>query len=162
MATIRRFEDLQCWQLARQVSREIYALTRQGGMARDFGLSNQIRRASGSIMDNIAEGFDRGSRGEFIYFLGIAKGSAGEVRSQLYRALDQGYLSQETFDALSEQLERISRAIKGLLTYLNRSETRGERFQTLEEPATAYETYAGGLQPETRNQNQKLLLPCKL
>ena len=81
MATIRRFEDLTCWQVAREVARDVYRVSRDGDLARDFGLKNQIRRSAGSVMDNIAEGFDRGSRGEFVQFLGIAKGSAGEVKS---------------------------------------------------------------------------------
>lgn len=89
-------------------------------------------------MDNIAEGFDRGSRGEFVQFLGIAKGSAGEVKSQLYRALDQQYIDSPTFDSLTEKVNTISRLIKGLLNYLSASPLKGERYQTLEEPESQY------------------------
>ena len=89
-------------------------------------------------MDNVAEGFDRGSRGEFIQFLGYAKGSTGEVKSQLYRALDQGYISQEIFNPLADQLDHISSAIKSFQVYLNRTALRGERFQKLEEPLPTY------------------------
>jgi len=135
MATVKCFEDLKCWQLARLVSQEIYSLTRQDGMARDFGLCNQIRRSCGSIMDNIAEGFDRGSRGEFLQFLGYAKGSAGEVKSQLYRALDQGYVTQAAFNGLADRLEHISSTIKALQTYLGSTEVKGTRYQKLEEPS---------------------------
>ena len=87
---------------------------------------------------NIAEGFDRGSRGEFVQFLGIAKGSNGEVKSQLYRALDQSYLSQPQFNILLALADEISAVIKGLLAYLNRSTLRGERYQTLQEPVSDY------------------------
>jgi len=138
MGTIRRFEDLACWQLARELAKEVYQVSKTGEMARDFGLVNQIRRAAGSVMDNIAEGFDRGSRGGFVQFLGIAKGSAAEVKSQLYRALDQNYLKQDTFDELTQKIDATSRLIKGMLTYLASSPLKGERYQILEEPAIPY------------------------
>ncbi|MCA8829250.1 four helix bundle protein [Hymenobacter pini] len=129
MATITRFEELAAWQKARELTRWVYACTRTGEFARDFGLCDQIRRAAGSVMDNIAEGFDRGGRGEFVQFLGVAKGSAGEVRSQLYRAFDQQYVTQAEFDELRELTEEIARLIKGLLKYLSTSTVRGERYQ---------------------------------
>ena len=90
-------------------------------------------------MDNIAEGFDRGNRGEFVQFLGYAKGSAGEVKSQLYRALDNDFISQECFDELVLKVSGASSTVKGLLAYLNKSKLRGERYQTLEEPETPYD-----------------------
>jgi four helix bundle protein len=86
MATIKKFEDIEAWQKARVLCQEIYRISREGQFAKDFALRNQICASSGSIMDNIAEGFERGGRKEFIQFLGIAKGSSGEVKSQLYRA----------------------------------------------------------------------------
>jgi four helix bundle protein len=89
-------------------------------------------------MDNLAEGFDRGSRGEFIQFLGYAKGSGGEVKSQLYRAFDNDYLTLEEFNSLLERTARASAQIKGLLTYLNGSSLKGERYQKAEEPAVSY------------------------
>ncbi|GAB3313654.1 four helix bundle protein [Hymenobacter humi] len=142
MATIRRFEDLTCWQTARAVAQDVYRISKAGEMARDFGLVNQIRRAAGSVMDNIAEGFDRGSRGEFVQFLGFAKGSAGEVKSQLYRAFDQNYLDSATFEALCEKVDNNSRLIKGMLTYLSSSAIKGERYQSLQEPEPLYNTNA--------------------
>ncbi len=93
MATFKKFEDIKAWQKSRELTNEIYEATAQGDFARDFGLKDQIRRAAVSIMSNIAEGFERSGTGEFVQFLAIAKGSSGEVRSQLYVALDQQYLS---------------------------------------------------------------------
>lgn len=86
MATIKSFEEIEAWQTARSLSKEIFGLTNFGSFSKDYGLRDQINRATGSIMDNIAEGFERGGSKEFIQFLAIAKGSAGEVRSQLHRA----------------------------------------------------------------------------
>ena len=127
MAKIERFEDIEAWQKARELTRQIYDASNDGPFARDFGLRDQIRRASVSIMSNIAEGFERGSNKEFIQFLFIAKGSAGEVRSQLYVALDQGYIKQEAFASLSQQISEISRMISGLVSYLSHSEMRGAK-----------------------------------
>lgn len=92
MATIKRFEDLEIWQLAREISRDVYDITRKDSIKHDFSLIDQLRRSSGSIMDNIAEGFERDGNKEFVQFLSYAKGSAGETRSQLYRAVDQKYI----------------------------------------------------------------------
>src|SRR5215204_3249757 len=100
MATIIRFEDLDAWRLARELTQEVYRVTGNGEFSRDFGLTNQIRKASVSVMSNIAEGFERDGNKEFRNFLSIGKGSAGEVRSQLYVALDQGYLTREDFDLI--------------------------------------------------------------
>lgn len=100
MATIQRFEDLEIWQKARVLAEKIYELTFKDLLLHDFRLKDQIRGSVGSIMDNIAEGFERSSRFEFINSLGIAKGEAGELKSQLYRALDAKYINQETFDDL--------------------------------------------------------------
>lgn len=111
---VERFEDLIAWQKARQLTVEIYRITAQGEFARDYGLRDQIRRASVSVMSNIAEGFDRGSRGEFHQFLVIAKASCAEVRSQLYVAQDVGYIDQETFDTISGSTSELLRIIGGL------------------------------------------------
>ena len=111
---VERFEDLIAWQKARQLTVEIYRITAQGEFARDFGLRDQIRRAAVSVMSNIAEGFDRGSRGEFHQFLVIAKASCAEVRSQLYVALDVGYIVQEIFSNLNSSTDELSRIIGGL------------------------------------------------
>jgi len=111
---VERFEDLIAWQKARQLTVEIYRITAQGEFAKDFGLRDQIRRAAVSVMSNIAEGFDRGSRGEFHQFLVVAKASCAEVRSQLYVALDVGYIVQEIFSNLNSNTDELSRIIGGL------------------------------------------------
>ena len=111
---IERFEDLIAWQKARELTKQIYDITRTNPFSKDFGLKDQIRRASVSVMSNIAEGFDRGGRAEFHRFLVIAKGSCAEVRSQLYIASDIGYIDQKYFDELYSLVSEISRIIGGL------------------------------------------------
>jgi four helix bundle protein len=115
-----RFEDSEAWQRARELAREIYKVTASGNFARDFALRDQIRRAAVSIMSNIAEGFERNGLKEFIYFLGIAKGSAGEVRAQLYIALDAGFLDQESFNRISTLAQSTSQLIAGFKRALER------------------------------------------
>jgi len=111
---IERFEDLIAWQKARELTKQIYDVTRTGQFSKDFGLKDQIRRASVSVMSNIAEGFDRGGRTEFHRFLVIAKGSCAEVRSQLYIARDIGYIDKKYFDELYSLISETSRIIGGL------------------------------------------------
>ena len=118
MATAQQFEDLHVWQDARDLVREIYKVTKQRGFRGDFSLRDQITRACTSTMSNVAEGFERGSRKEFIQFLNIAKASNGEVRSQLYVALDQEYLDQRAFDTLRESALALSRRIAKFISYL--------------------------------------------
>lgn len=127
MAKLGRFEDIEAWQKARELTREIYRITNQGSFARDFGLRDQIRRAAVSTMSNIAEGFERGSNKGFIQFLFIAKGSSGEVRSQLYIALDLGYIDNDKFNQLITDLVSISRQISGFVKYLQSSALRGPK-----------------------------------
>ncbi len=124
MATIDRYEDIEAWQMARELTKRIYAVTNDGQWNRDFGLRDQIRRAAVSIMSNIAEGFERGGRTEFARFLAIAKGSAGEVRCQLYVALDVGYIDQAVFDGLVALTERTSGKIAGFSNYLKGRDCR--------------------------------------
>jgi len=112
MSKIERFEDIQAWQKARELSKEIYRVTK------DFSLKDQIRRASTSIMLNIAEGFARRSTNEFKQFLYIAHGSAAEVQSALYIALDQNYISDQEFHALYKQTDAISKMRAGFIKYL--------------------------------------------
>ena len=129
MATIKTFEAIEAWQKARMLSKEIFELTQVGSFARDFGLRDQINRSSGSIMDNIAEGFERGGTKEFIQFLSIARSSAGEVRSQLHRALDRKHLDYDRHKLLTEDIESISRMLTGLISYLRTSNVKGTKFQ---------------------------------
>ena len=117
---IDKFEDLVAWQKARALTKSIYVATRKEGFAKDFGLSGQIQRASVSIMSNVAEGFDRSNPAEFHHFLVIAKGSCAEVRSQLYVALDIGYLSQMEFDILFKQAQELARVLGGLRASVER------------------------------------------
>ena len=128
MSTILRFEDIEAWQKSRILTREIYAVTSAGDFARDFGLRDQIRRASVSSMSNIAEGFERGGNREFVQFLSNAKGSVGEVRSQLYVALDAGFVSRKKFDELYVHTTDTSRPIGGFMRYLQQSKYRGGKF----------------------------------
>ena len=140
MATIERFEQIEAWQDARKLTNALYELTSEGKFARDFGLRDQIRRAAVSVMSNIAAGFELGGDKEFIQFLSLAKGSAGEIRSQLYVALDQQYLSQTQFDDLANQAVQIGKLLAGFMNYLKKSQLGGVKYK----PA--------GTRPETRNQ----------
>ena len=126
---IKKFEDLESWKKARKLTNAVYDATAAGRFTRDFGLKDQIRRASISILSNIAEGFERGGDKEFLQFLAVAKGSCGEVRSQLYIAIDQGYLHQDLFDELSERAAEIGRLISGMMKYLSKSELRGSKYR---------------------------------
>jgi four helix bundle protein len=121
MRKIEKFEDLVAWQKARVLTKAIYEVTRQGAFARDFGLSGQIQRAAVSIMSNIAEGVERTGVGELHHFLTIAKGSCGEVRSQLYVACDVGYLTDAQFNQLMALAEETNRVIGGLRASVDRA-----------------------------------------
>lgn len=125
---VKNFEELEIWKEARRLTQEIYQLTRDSRFSRDFGLSSQIQRAAISIMSNIAEGFERGGNPEFIQFLYVAKGSCGEVRSQVYVALDQKYIDQKAADSLLTILKRLSVMIKHLIDHLKRSGMRGPKY----------------------------------
>ncbi|WP_457653319.1 four helix bundle protein [Rhodocaloribacter sp.] len=114
MATVQRFEDLEAWRTARRLVKEIYELTRTGSFARDFGLRDQIQRASVSVMSNIAEGFESRTQALFIDYLGRARASAGEVRPQLYAALDLGYITEVQFKNAFELADRSLARYTGL------------------------------------------------
>ena len=128
MAKIERFEDIQAWKLAREVTRQIYEISSNEKFSRDFALVNQIRRASISIVSNIAEGFERSGNKEFIQFLAIAKGSCGEVRAQLYVAFDQKYIDETKFREMMDKLLETNRMIAGFMKYLQQTELRGNKF----------------------------------
>src|SRR5437868_3206758 len=129
MATFNRFEDIDVWRRSRELTNKIYKITSKVDFGRDFGLKDQIRRASVSIMSNIAEGFERSGTGEFAHFLATAKGSAGEVRSQLYVALDQGYITAAVFAPMIANVSQISKMLSGLMSYLRNSGVKGTRFK---------------------------------
>jgi four helix bundle protein len=128
MAKIEQFEDILAWQKGRELTREIYRASRQGEFAKDFALRDQIRRSVISITSNIAEGFERGGTKEFVQFLGYAKGSSGEVRSQLYVALDESYLTEQEWQNLHNRCLEISRLLDGFIKYLQQTEIKGRKF----------------------------------
>ncbi|MCF8319971.1 MAG: four helix bundle protein [Flavobacterium sp.] len=129
MATITRFEDLEIWQEARRLAKEIHFLCIETEIKTDFRFRDQIKAASGSVMDNIAEGFERNGNLEFRQFLSIAKGSAGETRSQLYRVLDFNYINEEKFTTLRIDYENLSGKINNFISYLNKKDFKGTKFQ---------------------------------
>ena len=128
MATFHRFEDLEIWQVARKLSLKIFKLTEVGAASKDFKFRDQMRSSAGSVMDNIAEGFERSSQFEFVNFLGISKGSSGEVRSQLHRGIDQNYFTSDCNELIKEYDELASK-IAGFMKYLNQSEIKGQKFK---------------------------------
>ena len=130
MPTVNRFEDLRVWQTARQLVNSVYQLSQKGNFQKDFGLRDQIRRAAGSSMHNIAEGFEAGSDAQFIRFLGYARSSASETQSQLYTALDQEYIDQEEFQTLYELLTKLKMQINALIGYLNKSNSENQVKET--------------------------------
>src|SRR5690606_3239358 len=129
MATIKRFEDLEIWQESRRLSKEIIDIAKNTDLKTDFRFKEQIKSSSGSVMDNIAEGFERNGNMEFRQFLSVAKGSAGETRSQVYRLFDNEYINQEKLDFLISEYERLSGKINNFITYLNKNEFKGTKFQ---------------------------------
>jgi len=130
MATIERFEDIISWKEARILNKNLGNLIDSGRFKRSYRLINQIEGSAGSVMDNIAEGFERGGNKEFIQFLYIAKGSCGELRSQLYRALDRNYITQKEFDEYSLHAMKISSLIQKLISYLESSPEKGVKYKS--------------------------------
>ena len=127
MATIKRFEELDAWKVSRELCDKIGKIIDSEALKKNFRLIGQVEGSSGSIMDNIAEGFERGSRAEFIVFLGYSKGSCGELRSQLYRALDRKYINQEQFEELYLMMVRISAMLQKFISYLLKTDIKGLR-----------------------------------
>lgn len=130
MASIEKFEEIMSWKEARILNKNLGLLIDSGRFKRSFRLINQIEGSAGSIMDNIAEGFERGGNKEFIQFLYIAKGSCGELRSQLYRALDRSYISPKEFDELSAHAMKISSLIQKFINYLDKSDSKGKKYKS--------------------------------
>lgn len=129
MAAVKDFEELAIFQKARELSKKIYPITKRDEFKSDFRFVQQIRAASGSVMDNIAEGFERGGNKEFLNFLYIAKGSCGEVRSQLIRANDVGYLTQEEYDELYNDCRRLSVGIMNFIKEIKASDITGAKYK---------------------------------
>ena len=129
MSTIKTFEELDAWKVSRELCNKIGGLIDGVCFGKNFRLIGQIEGSSGSIMDNIAEGFERGTRLEFIQFLGYSKGSCGETRSQLYRALDYQYITQDEFDAAYKMTLEESKMLKSFIQYLKDSDLKGNRFK---------------------------------
>jgi len=122
-----QFEELEIWKQSRELCRDIYRITNYELFSKDFRFRDQIRASSGSIMDNIAEGFERNGNKEFIQFLYISKGSSGETRSQLYRALDNNYILQEEFNTIYNKVFQLSKSISGFIQYLKNSHLTGHK-----------------------------------
>ena len=130
--TIKRFEELEIWQEARELCKKVRELVKQTTLVKDFSLKNQILASSDSVMDNIAEGFERDGKKEFLNFLYYAKGSLGEARSQLYRCSDAGYLGQEEFQNLIEKCIHLSVKIKNFINYLDSTNFEGHKKKNLQ------------------------------
>ncbi len=135
MTTVRGFEDLEVWQLARKLANEIYASSSSGALAGDFVLRDQMRGAAISVLSNIADGFERGGNTKFIQFLSIAKGSVGEVRAQVYIAFDQGYIDRSKFEQLQALAADLGKKLGGLMAYLRKSGMKGPKYR-VDEPET--------------------------
>ena len=130
MAAIKQFEDLEIWKLARALAQRVFHLiTNSPGLSKDFALKDQMNRSSGSIMDNIAEGFGRNSRNEFVNFLSYSQGSGSELKSQLYRAVDREYISDDSFKEVYGQTDKIAAKIGAFIKYLNSCSVRGAKFK---------------------------------
>lgn len=131
--TITRFEDLVIWQIARTLNMEVYRHIQEEPFSKDYPLKDQINRASGSIMDNIAEGFGRQGNKEFVNFLTMAKGSCLELKSQVYRATDRGYIPDEMSKQLLDQIQQLDNQIGGFINYLKNSGIKGQKFKEPDE-----------------------------
>lgn len=137
MTTIKRFEDLDAWKVARELDAAVYRATESGPISRDFPFRDQIRSAALSTMSNIAEGFEREGTAEFLQFLSIAKGSSGEVGSLLYAALGRKYVTQAAFDDLQAKVVSTRRLIIGLMSYLRRTPFKGYKYKRPANPQTS-------------------------
>ncbi len=123
----RRFEDLEVWQKARMFCKDVHEVMKESSFSKDYALCNQLNRSSGSVMDNIAEGYERNNNKELIQYLYIAKGSAGEVRSQLYRAFDRNYILKVEFEKLLIDIENISKQLNNFIEYVKNTDMKGAK-----------------------------------
>ena len=130
MPKISNFEDLEIWKNARELCKDVYKITSNEPFIKDFRFRDQIRASAGSVMDNIAEGYEREGNKEFLQFLSIAKGSCGEARSQLYRAFDFGYIAKDLLDNLLEKAVNLSKQISNFMSYLRKSNYKGSKYKT--------------------------------
>jgi four helix bundle protein len=128
MAHYKSFEDLEIWQRARVICNDVYDMYLSSDLQKDYGLWNQMNRSTGSIMDNIAEGFDRDGNKEFIQFLSIAKASCGESKSQLYRCLDRKYIEKEKFEDISKKMDDCKAQTASFMKYLKSSDRKGNKY----------------------------------
>jgi len=126
---VTRFEDLEVWQLARELCKYVFSVTSQEPFSKDFRFRDQMRASAGSTMDNISEGFERGGNKEFIQFLWISKGSCAEVRSQSYRAFDQEYITQEQLDELLKKTDKLARKTANLIQHLRTTTYKGPKYE---------------------------------
>ena len=129
MGRINNFEGIEAWKIARMINQEVWSLIKNSDLKFDHALKDQMNKASGSIMDNIAEGYERDGNREFVHFLSISKASCGEVRSQLYRCLDRGYLDQKCFQRIYDLLIIESRKLKSFMNYLKTTDYNGTKFR---------------------------------
>jgi len=126
---IKKFEDLEIWKLSRELTNKVYKISGDGIFSRDYGLRDQIRRAAVSVMSNISEGYERGGNKELIQFLSIAKGSSGEVRCQLYIAMDQEYVDSQKSKRLIDSFSKLSIMINNFIEYLKQSPYKGNKYK---------------------------------
>jgi len=148
MGSVKNFEELGVWKEARELCKNIYSLISQSDFSKDYALVNQINRSSGSIMDNIAEGFGRSGNREFIQYLSISKASANEVKSQLYRAIDRNYLTEENAKKILQQTQSLINQLGGFIHYLIQSDFKGSKFK---EPEFEYNPEFQITNPESTN-----------
>ena len=134
MAKITKFEEIRAWKMSKEIANSVYRLSNETELSKDFGLKDQMRRAAGSMMHNIAEGFDAGSDPEFIRFLRYSLRSATELQSQMYLALDLGYVEKSEFEALYSEVNIAKNHLHGFIAYLVKSKTK----QSLSEPSSNY------------------------